>query len=222
MNAQASMTTTESSNRFAGWTAITSGVIGIVAFGFLVAAVAGRASGGDAHQWEIRIRTHDAGLILQCLFMIPVALALHRFGPGSISRMNAAVGVTALSAIVLCVFPIFFNTLSDTLYMVPQGVLGIWLIVLNLKISNVLPRGVRWLGMFAGVGLFLVSIFPIAYVIFVDATHLFRPVPFDYNPPQARRANAIVHMVLLIGTFMGVATYPIWSIFLGRKLLRTS
>jgi len=136
--------------------------------------------------------------------------------------MNATVGVTALSAIVLCVFPIFFNVLSDSLYMVPQGVLGIWLIVLNLRTSNVLPRGVRWLGMFAGVGLFLVSLFPIAYAIFVDTTPLFHPVPFDSDPPQARSANAIVHVVLLIGTFMGVTTYPIWSILVGLKLVRTT
>lgn len=216
------MTTTESSNRIEGWTAITSGVIGIVAFGFLLAAVGGRASGGGAHQWEIRIRTHDAGLILQCLLMIPVALAFHRISPGSISRTNTAVGVTALSAIVLCLIPLFFNVSSDSLYMIPQGVLGIWLIVLNLKTSNVLHRGIRWLGMFAGVGLFMVSLFPIAYAIFVDTTPLFHPVPFDYDPPQARSANAIVHMVLLIGTFMGVTTYPIWSILAGWRLARTS
>jgi hypothetical protein len=154
--------------------------------------------------------------------MIPVALAFHRFSPGSISRKNATVGVSGLSVIVLCVFPIFFNVLSDSLYMVPQGVLGIWLVVLNLKTSNELSRGVRWLGMFAGVGLFLVSLFPITYAIFVDSTPLFHPVPFDFDPPQAPAANAIVHVVLLIGTFMGVTTYPIWSILVGRKLLRAS
>lgn len=225
MTAQASATTTGSSYRFAGWAAITSGVIGIIAFGFLITAVVGRASGGDERSWELLIKTHDVGVILQSVFMIPVVFALHSLGlqhsPG-VSRATAAVGVAALSLVVLCLLPGFVNVEWDAVYMIPQGVLGVWLIVVNRLVSSVLPRGLTRLGTVAGVGLVLVATFPIGFAIFVDPIGFHGLFTVDHRPIPANMANAIVHNILLIGTFMGVTTYPIWSMLVGRKLLRKS
>ena len=122
MTAQASATTTGSSYRVAGWAAITNGVIGIMAFGFLITAVAGRVSSGDERSWELLVRTHDVGVILQSVLMIPAVFALHSLGrqhsPG-VSRATAAVGVVALSLIVLFLLLIFVNVVWDVMYMVP-------------------------------------------------------------------------------------------------------
>lgn len=223
MTADASATTIEPPYRFAGRAAIASGVIGIMAFGFLITGIAGRAAGGVERAWEDLVRIHDIGVILQSIFMIPVVLALHSLGrqrsPG-VSRATVALSVAALSLVVLFLLLIFANVVWDVLYMIPQGLLGVWLIVVNRLLSSTFPRSLTRLGTVAGVGLVLVAAFPIGFGIFVDPIGFHGPVPFDFDPPQANTANAIVHMVLLVGSFMGVTTYPIWATLLGRKLLR--
>jgi len=91
--------------------------------------------------------------------------------------------------------------------------------VVNRRLSSVLPRSLTRFGTVVGFGLLLVGTFPLAYGIFVDPIGLRGPVPHDY-PNLETTANAITHIVLLVGTFMGVVTYPIWTILLGRQLLR--
>jgi hypothetical protein len=223
MKAQNSSTAIGPSSRFAGWSAIASGVVGIIAFGFLIAALFGRISGGNEQDWERLIRTHDMGVILQSIFMVPVVFLFrpldHLPSPG-VSRATTMLGLLALSLIVLAVSLIFAHAVWDALYMIPQGLLGVWLIAVSQLGSTEMPRGLTRLGKVAGVGLVLVAAFPISYAIFVDPIGFHGPVPFDYVPPQATTANVIVHVVLLLGTVIGVAMYPIWSILFGRGLLR--
>lgn len=221
MTKQASATTSESSYRFAGRAAITSGVIGIAAFVLLIAALVGRASSGDERVWEILIRSHDVGLILQSIFLFPVVLALRDLGydpsPG-VSRATAYLGFAALSLVIFFLLLIFIRV-WDVLYMIPQGLLGVWLIAISRHVSRVFSRHLKWLGAVSGASLLLVATFPIAYAIFVDPIGFHGPVPLDSAPPPST-ANAIVHVILLIGTFMGVITYPIWATLVGRRLLR--
>jgi hypothetical protein len=62
----------------------------------------------------------------------------------------------------------------------------------------------------AGVGLVLVSAFPIGYALFVDPAILHGPVADDDpTPPGTETANEIVHIALAIGTLIGCSTYPI-------------
>ena len=155
--------------------------------------------------------------------MIPVALALHRMNsqhsPG-VNRTTVAAGVTALSLVVVGLLLEFVNVLGSGLYMVPQGLLGVWLIVVNRHLSAMLPRGIRWLGIVAGFGLVLVAAFPIGYAIFVDPR--LGPIPFDYQPPkETEMANNILHNILGIGGLMGIPTYSIWATLVGRRLLRS-
>ncbi len=78
-----------------------------------------------------------------------------------------------------------------------------------------------WLGIVCGVGLVLVAAFPIGYGMFVDPAMFHGPITDNTSePPGTETANGILHVVLLIGTFMGVATYPIWAALVGRRLLR--
>jgi hypothetical protein len=227
MTAKGSATTSGSSYRSAGWAAIASGAIGIMAFGFLIAFLVRRLFlGGTEEVCVPLLRVHDSGVILQSLLMIPVVLTLAsiaRQRSPSPTRATVPVGVSALLLVVLFLLLIFVKIVPDDLYMIPQGLLALWLIVENRRLSGVLPRGLARLGIVAGVGLLLVAIFPIGFTLFVDPTHLNGWTPFDYQPPPGTdTANATVHILLLIGTFMGVATYPIWTLLLGRRLLRES
>lgn len=217
-------TTTGSTDRSAGRAAITSGVFGIMAIGFLIVAVANMLkSNPDISGFvNLMFKAHHVGVILQSLFMIHVAfglptLASRRFP--SVSRATLAVGVVSLSAIVLCALLFLVNVVADDLYTVPQGVLGVWLMVVSQRLASVLPRGLTWFGTVVGFGLLLVGTFPLAYASFVDPIGLHGPVPPDYPNPETT-ANAIIHDVFFVGTVMGVWTYPIWTILLGGRLLR--
>lgn len=217
-------TTAGSTYRSAGRAAITSGVFGIMALGLLIVAVAYMVKLNPELSGFVNLmfRTHHVGVILQSLFMIQFAFGLHtltsqRFP--SVSRVTLAVGVVSLSSIVLCALLFLVNVVADDLYTVPQGVLGVWLMVVNQRLASVLRRGLTWFGTVAGFGLLLVGTFPLAYGIFVDPIGLHGPVPPDYPNPETT-ANAIIHDVFYVGTVMGVWTYPLWTILLGRRLLR--
>lgn len=110
----------------------------------------------------------------------------------------------ALSLLVLCALVWIANFVEDDFYMVPQRVLGVWLMIVNRRLSSPGFRALARFGMVVGFGLLLVGTFPIAYVIFVKPTGLHS---FETDPETT--ANAIIHNVLVIGTFMGVLTYPV-------------
>ena len=222
MTAPAAASTMEPSYRSAGWAAILSGLIGLISHGFAWAFVLRRATGGDEPSTMPLIRAHDAGVILQSLFLIPVVFAIdgivRRHTRGA-SRGTVGIGVASLSLIILCLLLVFANVLADDIYTVPQGWFGIWIIVMRWRVSSVFPRSLTWLGMVVGVGLVLVATFPFGYRLFVDST--FDPVPYNFEPSAGtERANAIIHNIFIIGSFMGVTTLPIWSALLGRQLLK--
>ena len=192
--------------RFAGWAAITSGVLGFFAYAALMTGVFSRLSGGEERFWTLLFRSHDAGAILQALLMIPVVLTLHH--------------IVALSLMILLMLLGFAGVIADTIYMVPQGVLGVWLIVDGRLVPGVVPRGLRWLGVVSGIGLVLVATFPIAYAVLVDPVILRIPVPQPFPDGPDSPANGIIHLVLMLGSFVGVLTFPLWSALVGRRLLR--
>ena len=209
--------------RFAGWAAITSGMIGFFAYAALMTGVFSRLSGGEERFWTLLFRSHDAGAILQALLMIPVVLTLHHIATQKstgVGRATVAAGVIALSLMILLMLLGFAGVISDTIYMVPQGVLGVWLIVVGRLVPGVVPRGLRWLGFVSGIGLVLVATFPIAYAVLVDPVIFQVPVPQPFPEGPDSTANGIIHIVLMLGSFMGVLTFPIWSALVGRRLLR--
>jgi len=171
---------------------------------------------------DLMFRTHKVGIILQYLFMIPVAFGLHTIAhqqfPG-VSRRTLALGVVSLSLTVLCSLLFILNVVADDLYLVPQGVVGAWLMIINRRLSGVFPRSITQFGTVVGFGLLLVGTFPLAYAVFVDPIGLRGPVPPDYPNPETT-ANTIIHLIFYLGTVLGVITYPVWIILLGRQLLR--
>jgi uncharacterized membrane protein len=210
-----------SADRVAGQLGILGGVAGIMAFACLMLFLIARPA--DPLASHLLLRSHDAGVILQALCLMPLALALdasaRRDSPAS-SRATGTVAVTFLVLVVVLVALSFANVVADVLYMIPQGAVGAWLIVVCRQGANGLPRGLRRLGIVAGAGLILITVFPIGYALFVDPAILRGPVgDDDPTPPGTDRANQIVHIALAIGTLIGCSTFPIWTALAGRWLL---
>jgi hypothetical protein len=198
-----------------------SGAIGLVAYGFLWAFLVARISGCDEQTCVPLITTHDVGVILQSLFMIPLVLTFGAIvaqrSPGA-RRPTVAVGIAALVLTSLSLLLIISKVIAGPLFMFFQGLLGVWLIMVGRFVSGVLPRGLARLGTVVGFGLIIAAAFPIGTAIFVDPS--LGPIPFDYKPPAGtERADDILHNILLIGGFFGVAPLPIWTALVGRRLL---
>lgn len=209
-------------HRLAGRSAIVSGVFGIAAFACLIAFLVMRPSEADRQMSHLLLRSHDAGIVLQSLCLMPFALALdaiaRRHSPGS-GRATGLAAVTFLALVVVLVLLGFFKVVADVLYMIPQGAVGGWLIVVCRQKANGLPRSLRILGVVAGVGLLLISVFPIGYALFVDPAILHGPISDNGPaPPGTASANRIVHIALAIGTLIGCSMYPLWSALAGRWL----
>ena len=211
--------------RRVGWTAIASGAIGFIAFGFLVAFLIPHVT--EHLRGGILIRSHDVFVILQFLLMIPVVFGLYKLSYQRSSGMSQAMlitGVGALSFVDLFLLLIFPKILNDTLYMFPQGVFGVWLVVVSWRMQGILSRGLRWFGMVVGFGLALVGTFPSGMAIFVPWYTFGEPPAIPPVKPAdsagVNLADNVFHQFLWIGTFLGVITLPIYTILLGTRFLR--
>ncbi|MES2061642.1 MAG: hypothetical protein V4456_06960 [Bacteroidota bacterium] len=212
------------SYRSAGKAAIASGVIGIVAYVFLIGFLLIRSQ--DAQNGVLPIRVHDSCVILQFIFLIPVVTALFKLiqeRSSNISQSMINVGVGSLGFTILFLLLIFPKVLADTWYMFPQGVFGVWVIIASWRLKGIVANWLRWFGILVGFGLTLVGIFPVGYAIFVDPIILQIPAPSNEvmdKIPAETPANILIHQFLYIGSFIGVLTLPIWTIFIGVSLLR--
>ncbi len=216
---------TQLSYRTAGWAAIGSGAIGLMAYGFLFTAVTSRTDWVISNYVYVMFRAHDIGVIIQFLLLIPVVFGLFKLSqakPQGMNRTTLNVGIGALLFTAVFLLLGIVKILVDGHYTVPQGVFGVWLMVVNWRLSGVLPNGLRWFGIVVGLGLLIVATFVPGYAIFVDPVILRIP-PVDlanYPEPPMDLANTILHQIIWIGTIMGVATLPIWTILLGARFLR--
>jgi hypothetical protein len=215
---------TGSSYRSAGWAAIASGVIGVVAFGLLITGVTTRSTWIIPRQVKLLFEGHDIGAVLQYILLIPVALGLQKLSfksPPGINRATLATGVGAICFIALLLLLGVGKVVNDMFYMVPQGIFGAWLIVINWHLIGLLPRWLIWFGMVVGLGLVLVgTVFP-GLAIFVYPTMLKIPaVPQENYVFQNTQINYVLHRILDIGTFIGVVTLPFWTILTGFQLFK--
>lgn len=212
------------SYRTAGWAAISSGIIGILAYGFLIGYLAVRNQ--DMQTGILIVRFHDAGVILQFFLLIPVASALFKLSQqlhNGITRTTLNIGIGALSFTALFLLLDFPKIIADVLYMFPQGVFGVWLIIVCWRMKGIFSQGLRWFGIVVGLGLALVGIFPLGFAIFVDKIILHIPAaPNEViaKIPTDTTANIILHQFVWIGSFLGVFTLPFWTILIGRWLRR--
>jgi hypothetical protein len=212
------------SYRNVGMAAIASGVIGIAAFGLLMDAVFTRVSWIPPDRIYMLFNAHDIGVALQFLLLISVAFGLRtlsRKSPPDLSKATFATGVGAVIFVVLLVLlGVGDKIVSNGFYTFPQGIFGIWLIVVNWRLSGSLPGWLRWLGMIVGLGLALVGTSFVG-LCFVYPSQLVIPHPPQESIKEVNSvANTFFHQLLFFASFMGVATLPIWTILTGFQLLK--
>jgi hypothetical protein len=225
MTTSSATTLTGSTYRFGGWAAIASGVFGIIAFWTLIAYLTTTPTeileskvvlepGVMPPMARLLLTSNSVGVMLQALFMIPVAFALHDFGrqrsPG-VSRAAVTVGIIALCGVALLeLLPLVNPEVSDILFMGPMGFVGVWLIVVNCLVAGVLSKTLRIVGIVVGVG----------WVIEGASFFFLGGLAVLTNGPQAYADDVDFHNGIAIGGVPGNLLYPIWAILLGRKLLR--
>ncbi|MBB5055452.1 hypothetical protein HDF16_000121 [Granulicella aggregans] len=210
--------------RTRGWLAIASGVVGLIAFALLMAAVTSRTTWIPSGRVYLLFRAHDVGVVLQFILWIPLAFGLQTLSlqnAPSLSRGTITWGIAAISLVAVLLLLSVGKIVNDMFYMLPQGVFGAWLIVVNVRLSRLLPRWLRYFGIVVGLGLVLVgTVFP-GLAVFVYPNMLRVPaVPVDDETLQQTEINRILHLVLAIGSLLGVVTLPIWTLLLGSRLLR--
>jgi hypothetical protein len=93
-------TESESLYRKAGWAAITSGIIGIVAYGLLMTAVKTRTGWILTERVYLFFRAHDIGTIFQFLLLAIVPLGLQKLSRKTPPGMSQATVATGMGAIL--------------------------------------------------------------------------------------------------------------------------
>jgi len=129
MTSHVPSTASPSPYRSAGWAAIASGVIGVLAYVSMTAAVLVRSANIPP---DLLFRLNDAGVILQSLLMIPVTVALFSLSgqrPPAMSRATLAFGTVALLLTIIWLALIFVHLAWDMVYTIPQGLIGVWLML---------------------------------------------------------------------------------------------
>ncbi len=213
------------SYRSAGRAAMISGILGLMAYGFLLTAVLSRDRWVPSNFVYGMFRAHDVAVILQFLFMIPVLYGIQKLSQkhtAGMSRTNLYVGIGALLLTALFLLLGIVKIFSDGHYLLPVMVLGVWLMIANGRLVDALPRPLCWFGMIIGLGLVAFGSFFPAYAIFVD-TVILRVPPVDmatYPEPPMNFANMFIHKIIWIGSIVGVAPLPVWTMLVGRYLLR--
>lgn len=217
------MTTIQSSLRASGWAAIASGTIGVCAIASLVGYLTLRASDLDAS--ILLNKFHDVAVSIQFLLLIPVAAALKNLSqrqlPG-ISQKSLTIGIVVICFVSLFSLLILPKIVSDILYMLPQGLFGVWLLFISMRLKGILSNGFRRFGMVVGLGLLLVGVFFVGYIIFVSTIPLRIPAASLEEGAKIpiTPANMYLHYFLDIGSLLGVLTLPFWTILIGFKLFR--
>jgi hypothetical protein len=215
--------TNDLSYRSAGLYAVVSGVTGALAFGFLITYLVTRDN--NYAEGIFFLRVHDFGAVLQFLFLIPVVKGLYNLLKKQSLKITQTIIIIGVSSLLFTALFLLLTTpriIADVLYLFPQGIFGAWLIFFNWHMKGMLSKGLRWFGMVVGAGLVLAGIFPVGYAIFVDTIILQIPAASDEAVQKIpdTLANTILHQIVNIGTLLGVVTLPLWTILLGRKLLR--
>ena len=216
---------TPTSFRSAGRAAIISGMLGLMAYGFLLTAVLTRDSWVLSDFVRAMFVTHDVGVILQFVVMVPVLYGIQKLSQKhavGIRHTTLRVGIGALLLTALFSGLGTVKIISDGYYTLPLIVLGVWLMIVNRRLLGTLPRVLCWFGMVVGLGLVVFGSFLPGYAIFVD-TMILRIPPVDmatYPMPPMNFANIVLHKLIWVGAIMGVAPFPIWTILVGRHLLR--
>jgi hypothetical protein len=208
----------ETLSRYGAQAAIASGLLSIVGTIFLVAFFVFEAptilASGDTETWVPLGRTNDALIGLTALAALPLAARLHvawrRRAPGA-SSVVFAIGAVALLATGMTQLIYAANGISSATQTILIGPLfaatGVWLLAVNAgRADDALTGWLRGSGLVAGAGYVLLLATTVAYT--TSGT----------NDPSVAFENpvfAISAALGFLGTYVG---YPVWGVWLGRRL----
>ena len=212
------------SDRRAGWAAIASGIIGITACGLILDVLLTRVSWIPSDRIWMLFVTFDIAVGLQFLFLIPAVFGLRTIShqsPPELGKAAFATGKWAAIFVVLLVWlGIGDKIVSNGLFMIPQGIFGIWLIIVNWRLSRSLPRWLRWFGMIVGLGLALIGTCFVG-LCFIYPSQLYIPHPPTESIKEVNSvANTFWHQLLINYASPMANTLPIWTILTGFQLLK--
>ena len=205
---------------YVGWSAILSGAIDLIGFVFLLIFFALEAprwiQSGEPATPPLFGTLNDASFIFVALFMIPLAVVLHkiirRHNP-TLSLISLIIGMAGMlvTGIIqgLYVPRVIQTAQQGILAGIGLGLIGLWMILVNtLGRTTNLPRGSAWLGILAGVSIIQL---PLAVIAIGGPAFLDEP-SIALNNPFFMFAFAAGVLGISIG-------YAIWAIWLGRLFL---
>jgi hypothetical protein len=206
--------------------AILSGVLGICSFGSLIAYITTPAlqmdeSGGVPPMGELLLTVQFLSSAVQVLMMIPVAIWLSGIsawqspapGRNGIAQGWTILGVVALTGVAILRLAAMVDTaISDILFMLPMGLVGVWLLAVNRKNPIESPGWMRILGVVAGLGLIGVGL----NFLFNGGLAVFSKDPMAYGD------DVNFHIGLGLFGFPGFSLFATWSVLLGLRLLKLS
>ena len=206
-----------------GRLALISGLIGVIGFGLLVMALSTPPpSPGTLRRATDPFRWQDASVSIQSLLMLPLAFGLVsvlRGKPATFSDPLVVLGLIAFGTLCISSALIFSGTVSDMFYMLPQGLVGLWVVWISGRTSVSLGRDVLWLGRISGVGLILIGLGFVIYGVFVAPRIFVGPLSnAEIDAQTWTTANILAHMLMGAGTLLGRALNPFWLLLLGRRL----
>jgi hypothetical protein len=212
--------------RFAALSAIASGVIGLAGFVFLIAffvleASAVMKSGNLTAPTFFGVLSNICG-IAQMLLLIIVAVALAQslaqHGSGrvvALRKVGLACGVAGTvvmaAATVLSTMRVGAVGQVAMASMLGLAAVGLWLVISNYlgRADEVLRLGLAWLGVAVGAAMIIMAI-----------SFLAAGGSSITQDPSSVPANFVVLAGIAIGTLAMEVGLPLWSILLGRTLLR--
>jgi hypothetical protein len=202
---------------------LVGGFVGLAAALVLIAAVELRA-------WRLAprsivgplFRTHDVLLVLQSIVLLPFALALSHSFNKSGSRGNLLAATAGLALIAMAVLQVmyFANVAPDSLYFLPQALLGLWVIVIGRRLRSHLSSTTSRLAVVAGVGLLIVGL-SLAMMLAYFGWGLFSGAIRDADA-TGQTINRVSHYTLRVGTYLGRLGFPVWVLMIAREVARGS
>ena len=207
---------TTQTQRIAAWFAIASGLAGFLSFGclmsyLLIPGFLMDESGAIPRTGRLLLNTDFMAAMLQALLLLPLARHI-----ASVTRLSPVIyilGVEGLSLVAICrVLPIFNPAVSDILFMVPTGLVGVWLFLTSRLLKGTISKAIAILGTVAGA--FLVGV--ALNFIFNGGLAVFTQGPFAYGN------NVPFHIGLALTGAPAFTLFPLWSILVGVRLLKVA
>lgn len=207
--------------------ALLAGILGIVAVGLLITALAAPTPEVNGMRRETSLFAwQNGGVIPQALAMIPVTLGLHRLSADSAAGPRVGLlwlGLVAQVSLIVTSALLFPGLVSDMLYMGPIGLVGLWLLLVNRPKDEPMSKGVAWTGRVAGAGLLAVGAGFVIYGAAVAPAVFIRPLTnAEIDAQSLTTGNLVAHVLMAVGTLLGRLIYPIWALLLGRQLIGRS